>query len=467
MILASQASLRAAETDADAARTQEIARAAMTILRDRCLSCHNEAKHKGDLVMTTRENLMKGGGEGQVVVPGDPDASRMFLSLHAEAEVHMPPSDQLTDAEILNLREWIAASLPWDDAAIRLEAAPAMAPLSDLPASYHPVLALALAPDGTRLAAARGSALLLFSVVGETPHLIGTLSAHTDAIQSLAWSADGTRLASGSFRRIAIHDASTTPTLPIELAVLSDSLEGRVSALVFSPDAQTLNSADGPTPGKGSVRAWNLTDKTITANWIAHDEAIGAMVLDAEGKRIFTAGTDGLVKMWATADQTLERKFEGHTGHVLGLALKAGGVEVEGGRRLASASSDRQVKVWDIETGEQKISIVGHPLGITALVWGADFPQLVSGCEDGVVRLLNEAKEGPEKALPATPDVVYCVAATRDGGRVFAGSHDGLIYCWDKDGKQLAALGPETPSASVAPATETAAAANAAPEAAQ
>lgn len=445
---------------ADSSDAQSLAARAARILHDRCLSCHNEAKHKGGLTLTSREALLKGGGTGPAAIPGDAAASLLALNLLADAEVHMPPDDQLPESEIQTLRDWINASLPWDDAAMKPAAAPPTpnpADLGTLPDSFHPVLALALSPDSKILAAARGSSILLFNVAGEAPLLADTLEGHRDVVGSLAWDTSGTLLASGSFQRIAIHEmTSASEVLCKENAVFTEGIEGRVSALSFSPDGHLLYSADAPTPGKGSARIWNLQDRIATGSWIAHDDAIEAMAVDADGARLFTAGADGLVKMWNVADHSLTRKFEGHTGHVLALALKAGGREVEGGRRLATASADQQVKIWDIETGEQKITIAGHPLAVTALIWPPDATQLVSTCEDGSVRLLNEAKEGPEKGLEAAPEVLYSVAAARDGSKIFAGCHDGLVYCWDKDGKKTASLGPETPRTPQVPPTETA-----------
>src|ERR1043165_6972829 len=93
-------------------------RKAMEILRAECFACHNEEKKKGRLVLTSREALLKGNDEGVVVVPGKPDASRLTRALRADADPHIPPKRQLTDAQINVLRDWVKGGVVWDEKAL-------------------------------------------------------------------------------------------------------------------------------------------------------------------------------------------------------------------------------------------------------------------------------------------------------------------------------------------------------------
>src|SRR5437879_8859385 len=136
-------------------------RKAMEILKAECFACRNEEKKKGGLVLTSRELLLKGNKDGAVVVPGKPDSSRLPRALLADADPHMPPKKQLTDAQIKAIRDWIKGGLVWDEKALAEDGA-AVAPvvLAALPASYQPVMALALSPDGKWLAVGRGGSVV-------------------------------------------------------------------------------------------------------------------------------------------------------------------------------------------------------------------------------------------------------------------------------------------------------------------
>ena len=81
------------------------------VLVQRCYSCHNSkmAAPKGDLVLDTKEGLLKGGASGPVVVPGNPAQSRLVKVLdYTDPLVQMPPSGKLADAVLQDFTQWIA-----------------------------------------------------------------------------------------------------------------------------------------------------------------------------------------------------------------------------------------------------------------------------------------------------------------------------------------------------------------------
>ena len=81
------------------------------ILERVCVSCHNPDKTKGELLLTTREGLDKGGENGVVVVPGKPDDSPLVTrcELPVDHDDHMPPDGkkQPTPDEVAALRRWV------------------------------------------------------------------------------------------------------------------------------------------------------------------------------------------------------------------------------------------------------------------------------------------------------------------------------------------------------------------------
>ncbi|HEA23178.1 hypothetical protein LCGC14_2380600 [marine sediment metagenome] len=81
------------------------------ILDDKCIACHNANKQKGELLMTSFDQLIKGGENGPILVVGKPDESEMIKRIHLplEDENHMPPEGKtpLDQIEIAILEEWI------------------------------------------------------------------------------------------------------------------------------------------------------------------------------------------------------------------------------------------------------------------------------------------------------------------------------------------------------------------------
>ncbi len=91
--------------------TTVYAAAIAPILDEKCATCHNERKSKGELVMTSLEKLLAGGENGPVWVAGNAEESHLIqrVNLPLEHEEHMPPEGkpQLEAQEIGLLQEWI------------------------------------------------------------------------------------------------------------------------------------------------------------------------------------------------------------------------------------------------------------------------------------------------------------------------------------------------------------------------
>ncbi len=82
------------------------------ILENKCVSCHNPNKTKGDLLMTSLDGLLSGGEVGNTILPKNPEESEMIRRVHlpVEDEEHMPPDGKppLNEQEIEILERWIA-----------------------------------------------------------------------------------------------------------------------------------------------------------------------------------------------------------------------------------------------------------------------------------------------------------------------------------------------------------------------
>jgi uncharacterized membrane protein len=81
------------------------------ILQSKCINCHNSKKAKGELVMETKELLLKGGKDGKLWDTTEADFGLLMKRIHLplETKKHMPPQGkpQLTDDDISILSNWI------------------------------------------------------------------------------------------------------------------------------------------------------------------------------------------------------------------------------------------------------------------------------------------------------------------------------------------------------------------------
>src|SRR5258708_11830648 len=65
-----------------------------------CVKCHGPLEQKSGLELDTPQMILKGGEDGAVIVPGQPEESALYQNLAGKADPHMPPKKQLTDGEL-------------------------------------------------------------------------------------------------------------------------------------------------------------------------------------------------------------------------------------------------------------------------------------------------------------------------------------------------------------------------------
>src|SRR5687767_4326028 len=86
------------------------------LLAENCFSCHGDKKRKGELRLDSREAILKGGENGPVIVPFEPEKSRLIAAVsYAHEDLQMPPDeeDRLSAAQVEVLKKWVKMGAPW------------------------------------------------------------------------------------------------------------------------------------------------------------------------------------------------------------------------------------------------------------------------------------------------------------------------------------------------------------------
>ena len=212
--------------------------------------------------------------------------------------------------------------------------------------SGHPwsILALSFSPDGKILASgSEVSTVKLWNLA--TGIDIATL-AHDSNVWSVAFSPDGTILASGSWdRTIKLwgRPGDGTGTLWDILTGASITiLEGHtdeIYSVAFSPDGTILASGSGW--WNGLVKLRDVATGTSIATFEGHTEQVKSVAFSPDGMTLASGSMDGTVKLWDVATGTNITTFEGHSAGVYEIAFSPDGTI------LASGSQDGTVKLWN------------------------------------------------------------------------------------------------------------------------
>jgi hypothetical protein len=186
-------------------------------LKDNCIACHNKTTTKGGLNMETPELMAKGGDSDVGIIPGKGTESIMFQAAAHTWDSEMPPKGNkvgavnLTPEQLALFKAWIDQGAKASPKKLQVIA------WESLPTGLQSIYAIAVTPRGDFAAAARANQISLYHL--PTQSLVTKLTdeslvksglyqqpgiAHRDVVQSLAFSPDGTRLATGSFREVKL-----------------------------------------------------------------------------------------------------------------------------------------------------------------------------------------------------------------------------------------------------------------------
>lgn len=276
------------------------------ILKDNCLACHNKTTTKGELNMETPELMMKGGENGTGIERGQGDKSLIYLAAAGEWDSEMPPKSnkvgavKLTSGELALLKQWI------DEGALYSAKQHQVIAWEPLPESFGPIYATAITAEAQYAVAARGNQVTLYHL--PTAKVVTRLTddlliksglykkpgvAHRDIIPSVAFSPDGKRLVTGSFREVKIwHREELKPRPATATAPEKDS---KFTLVKTSPETVTL--MDQPTGNK-------LRD-------FKHGAAISAFALSADHQRLTTNAADHQIKIWEVATGKILLSIQG------------------------------------------------------------------------------------------------------------------------------------------------------------
>lgn len=116
MVVAAGGRVDAAGAGSDPSTREFYTTRVTDILQKNCLKCHDDTA-KGGLRLDTYAAIRKGGDDGAIIVPGDPDASMLIQAIRRSGELKMPPKRALEPADVADLEAWVKAGAKGDDAA--------------------------------------------------------------------------------------------------------------------------------------------------------------------------------------------------------------------------------------------------------------------------------------------------------------------------------------------------------------
>ena len=315
------------------------------------------------------------------------------------------------------------------------------------------VFVLAFSPDGTRLASgSRDTTVQLWDITHKTKPI--TLRRHTNEPTELAFSPDGKILASGGVdKRAQLWDTTTGKSLGTCIGHVSD-----IRGLAFSPDGKTVASGSSD----GTIRFWNTqTGEPLPTRITGHIVSLKAATFLKNSSAIASVGYNGIITLWdlnTSEKATLQTKRTLEIIHFRGwyadLALSPDGTKlVSIGTESSSPDpwSDAVLRLMDVRTGRELMSIPGGASDLTFSPSG----KIVAGMRSGAVRLWN-TETGKILDIPLSDPnedpngrnrpLIRTLEFSPDGKRIAGGTMGGDVQMWDTEtGTSLTSFFGEEP----------------------
>jgi len=277
---------------------------------------------------------------------------------------------------------------------------------------------MAYSPDGTLLAS--GGTIGIWIYDAHTGEELNLFIKHMESVSTIAFSPDNQLLASnGSDNTILLWD--------IQSGQLKTTLTGhleRAKSVAFSPDGKILASGSEDE----TIRLWDVSKGELLLTFAGHAAGVSDVMYSHDGEMLVSHGGDEMIHLWNAHTGEFLRTLTGHTDYIHSIAYSPDGAA------LASGCDDGTIQLWDTDTGHLKATLT-HPTnsnGVALVVFSPDGQTLAStDYADDIIRFWDVASGAHLKTIKNSPDTPNQIVFSPDGSTLVCAGGGGTMRFWD------------------------------------
>ncbi len=156
-----------------------------------------------------------------------------------------------------------------------------------------------------------------------------------------------------------------------------------------------------------------------------HTDRVTSAVYSPDGKKILSASFDKTIKEWDLESATCLRTYQGHEDIVTSAVYSADG------QKILSASTDLTIKEWDVASGNCLRTYQGHTSRVTSAVYSTDGQKILSASRDQTIKEWDVASGNCLRTYQGHEHFVYNAVYSANDQKILSASHDKTIKEWD------------------------------------